>query len=65
MFVKKIKSDKGIYEVGKFGIDRIDVNDSEATIYTAGGNIFTVKCKKILNDSKVASNSRKYHKNIF
>lgn len=65
MFVRKIKSNKGKYEVGKFGIDRIDVNDEDATIYTAGGNIFTVKCKKILNDDKVVSNSRNHHKNLY
>ena len=65
MFVRKIKSNKGIIEVGKFGVDRIDVNDSEAIIYTAGGNIFTVKCKKVLIDDKVVSNSRNHHKNLY
>lgn len=65
MFVRKIKSNKGIIEVGKFGVDRIDVNDSEATVYTAGGNIFTVKCKKVLNEDKVVSNSRNHHKNLY
>lgn len=41
MFVRKIKSNKGIIEVGKYGIDRIDVHeDNIATCYTAGGNIF-------------------------
>jgi hypothetical protein len=65
MFVRKIKSNKGIIEVGKFGVDRIDVNGDAATYYTAGGNIFTVKCKKILNDDKVVSNSRNHHKNLY
>lgn len=67
MFVRKIKSNKGIVEVGRFGIDRIDVNEeqSKATCYTAGGNIFTVKLKKILNDDKVVSNSKNHHKNLY
>lgn len=66
MFVRKIKSNKGIIEVGKYGIERIDVHDDNtATYYTAGGNIFTVKVKKILNSDKVASNSRNYHKNVY
>lgn len=66
MFVRKIKSNKGIIEVGKFGIDRIDVQeDGTATYYTAGGNIFTCKCKKILNADKVVSNSRNHHKNLY
>lgn len=65
MFVKKIKSNKGIKEVGKFGISRIDVNDDIATIYTAGGNLFIVKCKEILDDSKVVTNSRNFHKNLY
>lgn len=67
MFVKKIRSDKGIKEVGKFGISRIDVSEdgATATLYTAGGNIFTVKCKKILDDSKTVTNSRNYHKNLY
>lgn len=48
MFVRKIKSNKGIIEVGRYGVDRIDVHDDgSATYYTAGGNIFTVKVKKI------------------
>ena len=62
MFVRKIRSKKGIIEVGRRGIDRIDVHeDGMATCYTAGGNLFRVKVKKILNDDKVVSNSRKYH----
>lgn len=66
MFVRKIKSNKGIIEVGKYGIDRIDVHeDNIATCYTAGGNIFNVKVKKILNNDKVVSNSRNHHKNIY
>lgn len=67
MFVRKIKSNKGIKEVGKFGISRIDVSEdrTSATLYTAGGNIFTVKCKKILDASKVVTNSRNYHKNLY
>ena len=41
MFVRKIKSNKGIIEVGRYGVDRIDVHDDgSATYYTAGGNIF-------------------------
>lgn len=41
MFVRKIKSNKGIVEVGKFGVDRIDIVDEQyANVYTAGGNIF-------------------------
>ena len=53
-------------EVGKYGIDRIDVHeDNTATYYTAGGNIFEVKVKEILNDEKVVSNSRNHHKNIY
>lgn len=67
MFVRKIKSNRGILEVGKFGIDRIDVNEEKdiATCYTAGGNIFTVKLKRILNADKVVSNSRNHHKNLY
>lgn len=65
MFVRKIRSNKGIIQVGKFGIDKIDVNGDFATCYTAGGNIFTVKCKKILDDEKVVSNSKNHHKNLY
>ena len=67
MFVRKIKSNKGIIEVGRFGVDRIDVDEQKqtATYYTAGGNIVTVKLKKILNDDKVVSNSRNHHKNLY
>jgi hypothetical protein len=67
MFVKKIKSNKGTIEVRKFGIERIFINDDgTADVYTAGRNIFNVKCKKILNDNnKTVSNSKKYHKNLF
>ena len=67
MFVRKIKSNKGIIEVGKFGIERIFVNDDNtADVYTAGGNIFKVKCKKILNnDNKVVSNCKSHRKNLF
>lgn len=67
MFVRKIRSNKGIIEVGKFGVDRIDVDTvtKKATYYTAGGNIFTVKLKAILNDDKVVSNSRNHHKNLY
>ena len=64
-FVRKIKSNKGIKEVGKFGIERIDVIGDNATLYTAGGNIFTVKCKEVLNDGKVVANSRNHHKNLY
>lgn len=47
MFVRKIKSNKGLIEVGKYGADRIDVHDDgTVTYYTSGGNIFTVKVKK-------------------
>lgn len=51
--------------MGKFGIDRIDVDGDKATIYTAGGNIFSVKCKRIINDDKVVANSRNHHKNLY
>ena len=64
-FVRKIKSNKGIKEVGKYGVERIDVIGNMANIYTAGGNIYTVKCKKVIDDDKVVTNSRKYHKSIF
>lgn len=64
-FVRKIKSNKGIYEVGKFGVDRIDVDGESATVYTAGGNVFSVKCKAVLNDEKVVINSRNHHKNLY
>lgn len=44
MFVRKIKSNKGIMEVGKYGVERMDVHDDgTATYYTAGGNIFIPK----------------------
>lgn len=65
MFVRKIRSNKGIIQVGKFGVDRIDVNGDTATYYTAGGNIFTVKCKEVLDDDKVVCNSRNHHKNLY
>ena len=66
MYVRKIKSSKGIIEVGKYGIDRIDVHENHtATCYTAGGNIFRAKVKKILNDDKVVSNSKNHHKNLY
>lgn len=67
MFVRKIKSNRGIVEVGKFGIDRIDVNPDtmSGTIYTAGGNIFSCRVKKILNQEKVVTNSRNHHKNLY
>lgn len=67
MFVKKIKSNKGIKEVGKYGIQKIDVDQetSIATLYSFGGNIFTVKCREILDDSKTVSNSRNAYKNLY
>lgn len=66
MFVRKIKSNRGFIEVGKYGIDRIDVHENNtATCYTAGGNIFDIKVKKILNRDGAVSNSRNYHKNLF
>ena len=67
MFVRKIKSNKGIVQVGRFGIDRIDVDTEKntAVCYTAGGNMFNVKVKKILDDDKVVSNSRNHHKNLY
>lgn len=66
MFVRKIKSNKGIIEVGRYGVDRINVHDDgSATYYTAGGNIFTVKVKKILNDDGIISNSKNHHKNLY
>lgn len=50
MFVRKVKTNKGILEVGKYGIDRIDVNEAtkSVTYYTAGGNVFSAKLKKII-----------------
>lgn len=66
MFVRKIKSNKGIIEVGKHGVSRIYIReDNTAFCYTAGGNIFRLKVKKILNDDKVVSNSRNFHKNLY
>ena len=67
MFVRKIKSNKGIIQIGRFGIDKIDVNleTMMADIYTAGGNIFQIKCKQILNDDKVVVNSKNHHKNLY
>ena len=66
MFVRKIKSNKGIVEVGKFGVDRIDIVDEQyANVYTAGGNIFRVKCKAILNDDKIVTTSKNHHKNLY
>ncbi len=63
MFVRKIKSNKGIIEVGKCGVDRIDAHDDGiATYYTAGENIFTVKVKEVLNSDGTVSNSRNHHK---
>lgn len=57
MFVRKIKSNKGIIEIGKCGVDRIDVHDDNtATYYTAGGNVFTVKVKEVLNSDGIVSN---------
>ncbi len=64
-FVRKIKSNKGIKEVGKYGIERIDVVGNLANLYTAGGNVFTVKCKEVIDEGKVVTNSRNYHKNLF
>ncbi len=64
-FVRKIKSNKGIKEVGKYGIARIDVIDDIAYLYTAGGNVFKVKCKEILDDDKIVTNSKNYHKNLY
>ena len=44
MFVRKIRSNKGIIEVGKYGVERIDVHDDgAATYYIVGGNIFITK----------------------
>lgn len=67
MFVRKIRSNRGIIEVGKYGIERIDVNEEskKANVYTAGGNIFEVKVKKVLNEDKVVTNSRNHHKNLY
>ena len=67
MFVRKIKSNKGIIQIGKLGIDKIDLNleTMYADIYTAGGNIFQVKCKQILDNNKVVVNSKNHHKNLY
>lgn len=57
--VRKIKSNKGIFEVGKHGVYRICLNgNGTADIITYGGNIFTVKLKKVLDENSVASNTR-------
>ncbi len=64
-FVRKIKSNKGIKEVGKYGVERIDVIGNLANLYTAGGNVYTVKCKEVIDEGKVVTNSRNYHKNLF
>lgn len=64
-FVRKIKSNKGIKEVGKYGVERIDVIGNQANLYTAGGNVYTVKCKEVIDEGKVVTNSRNYHKNLF
>lgn len=65
MFVRKIKSNKGVIEVGKFGVSRIDIAGDEATVYTAGGNVFSVRCKEIVDNGKVVANSRNHHKNLY
>lgn len=66
MFVRKIRSNKGIIEVGKYGIDRIDVHDDgTATYYTAGGNIFMIKVKEVPNGDGIVSNSRNHYKNLY
>lgn len=68
MFVKSVKSNKGIITVGKFGIYRIDVDEENkiVTYYTAGGNIFIAKLKKILDYGEgIVCNSRKFHKNLY
>lgn len=57
---------EGIIEVGKYGVDRIDVHDNKtATYYTEGGNVFTVKAKEILNSDGIVFNSRNHHKNLY
>ena len=68
MFVKKVKTNKGIIEVGKFGISRIDIDEEkkEVIYYTAGGNIFNAKLKNVLDyGNGVVANSRNYHKNLY
>ena len=61
MLVSSIKSNKGILTVGERGVARIDVHDDgPATWYSAGGNIRTVKCKKVIDDRNPAVNSRWY-----
>lgn len=67
MFGRKVKTNKGIVQVGKFGIDRIDVDTDTMTanIYTVGGNVFERRLKKILDDGKVVCNSRNHHKNLY
>ena len=64
-FVHKIKSNKGIKEVRKYGVERIDVIGNQANLCTAGGNVYTVKCKEVIDEGKVVTNSRNYHKNLF
>lgn len=67
MFVRGILSSDGAYCVGEYGIDRIVLFDGGkyADCYTVGGNIFTVKVRKVLDDRKVVTNSRKYHQNLY
>lgn len=67
MFVRKVKSNKGIVKVGKYGVDRIMINEDgkTGTYYTAGGNVFSIKIKEILNKDKIVSNSKNYHKNLY
>ena len=64
-FVRKIKSNKGIKEVGKYGIERINVIGNLANLCTAGGNVYTVKCIEVIDEGKAVTNSRSYHKNLF
>ena len=65
MYVRKIKSNKGIREIAKKGIQYIDVVDNKTNVYTAGGNIFVVNVKQILQEDKFVSNSKNYHKNLY
>ena len=63
MWAKSIRTREGIFTVGKRGTAHIFVNEDAMTadIYTAGGNIFTVRVKRILeNAGGYCANSRKY-----
>ena len=69
MWAKKVLTNKGIKEVGRRGISKIFVNEEEkeVQVYTAGGNIFCFKLKRILEDNKgyVASGRKNFNKQAY